>query len=246
MTAPQRLGLALVFVGVWLGESFLLSPVGQRHKTIIDNVPGVVSSLFSSSRRTHSSVVNYNNTEMADWSDWMRGMETEASVNQYMELDSLDGDDLLNIESYWDQILPTVNYLGTATVSCIYQALCVAYHAHKGQMRKSGEPFIIHPVEVAILLSNLKMDGETVMAGLLHDTVEDTSLTFENIEELFGETVRKIVEGETKVSKLPKHLEKFTDEQAENLRQMYVLVAVLLTLLMICEYLICLISSSSF
>jgi GTP pyrophosphokinase len=90
-------------------------------------------------------------------------------------------------------------------------------------MRKSGEPFIIHPVEVAILLANLKMDGETVMAGLLHDTVEDTDLTFDQIEELFGSTVRSIVEGETKVSKLPKiAFTDYADEQAENLRQMFV------------------------
>lgn len=131
--------------------------------------------------------------------------------------------DLENIDIYWDRILPLINYHGTATVAKIYQALCIAYRAHRGQMRKSGEPFIIHPVEVAILLANLKMDGETVMAGLLHDTVEDTDLTFDQIEELFGSTVRSIVEGETKVSKLPKiAFTDYADEQAENLRQMFV------------------------
>jgi (p)ppGpp synthase/HD superfamily hydrolase len=79
-------------------------------------------------------------------------------------------------------------------------------------------------VEVALLLSGLKMDAETVMAGLLHDTVEDTELTFAQVEALFGRTVRSIVEGETKVSKLPKQLafSEYADEQAENLRQMFV------------------------
>jgi (p)ppGpp synthase/HD superfamily hydrolase len=82
----------------------------------------------------------------------------------------------------------------------------------------------LQPVEVALLLSGLKMDAETVMAGLLHDTVEDTELTFAQVEELFGVTVRSIVEGETKVSKLPKQLafSEYADEQAENLRQMFV------------------------
>lgn len=70
------------------------------------------------------------------------------------------------------------------------------------------------------------MDAETVISGLLHDTVEDTELMFEEVELLFGTTIRKIVEGETKVSKLPRHLsfskQEQTDEQAENLRQMFV------------------------
>jgi GTP pyrophosphokinase len=131
--------------------------------------------------------------------------------------------DLQQIDQYWDRLLPVVNYLGTEVVARIYRALCVAYRAHRGQMRKSGEPFIIHPVEVALLLSSLRMDGETVIAGLLHDTVEDTDLTFDEIEALFGHTVRSIVEGETKVSKLPKlAFTDYADEQAENLRQMFV------------------------
>lgn len=70
------------------------------------------------------------------------------------------------------------------------------------------------------------MDAETVISGLMHDTVEDTDLTFEDVETLFGTTIRKIVEGETKVSKLPRHLsfseQEQTDEQAENLRQMFI------------------------
>lgn len=75
-----------------------------------------------------------------------------------------------------------------------------------------------------MLLSGLKMDAETVIAGLLHDTVEDTNLTFAQVEAYFGRTVRSIVEGETKVSKLPKQLalSEYADEQAENLRQMFV------------------------
>ena len=132
--------------------------------------------------------------------------------------------DLQQIEQYFDTLLPDISYLGTQAVSEIYQALVVAYRAHRGQMRKSGEPFIVHPVQVATLLAGLKMDAETIMAGLLHDTVEDTDMTFEQVEAHFGPTVRGIVEGETKVSKLPKMVdyavEDYADEQAENLRQM--------------------------
>lgn len=118
--------------------------------------------------------------------------------------------------------MPTVSYLGSQSSSNIKRALVVAYCAHRSQVRKSGEPFIIHPVEVGLLLAGLKMDEETVLAGLLHDTVEDTDLTFEEVEAMFGPVVRNLVEGETKVSKLPTlEFEDYADEQAENLRQMF-------------------------
>jgi hypothetical protein len=141
----------------------------------------------------------------------------------YNDLKDLSSHDYEAIERYWDDLLPTVSFLGSANADKIKQALRVAYRAHRGQMRKSGEPFIIHPVEVALLLSGMKMDAETVMAGLLHDTVEDTDLTFEQVEAMFGREVRNIVEGETKVSKLPKlAFAEYADEQAENLRQMFI------------------------
>ena len=156
----------------------------------------------------------------------------------YNDLKDLSSQDYDNIEQYWEQLCPTVSYLGSHAVWNIQQSLRVAYRAHRGQARKSGEPFIIHPVEVALLLSGMKMDAPTVMAGLLHDTVEDTDLTFEQVEAMFGQEVKNIVEGETKVSKLPKLVEvggssggggvggrmgrDDNDEQAENLRQMFV------------------------
>ena len=144
----------------------------------------------------------------------------EILYNDLKDLSSYDYD---MIEGYWDTLLPLVSFLGSANAEKVKQALTVAYRAHRGQMRKSGEPFIIHPVEVAVLLSGMKMDVETVMAGLLHDTVEDTELTFEQVEAMFGHEVRSIVEGETKVSKLPKlAFAEYADEQAENLRQMFI------------------------
>ena len=95
-------------------------------------------------------------------------METVDQV--YKDLRDMSRYDCEMVDHYWDQLMPTVSYLGTERVAKIYDALRVAYRAHRGQMRKSGEPHVIHPVEVALLLAGLKMDGETVMAGLLHDT----------------------------------------------------------------------------
>lgn len=162
--------------------------------------------------------------EVAHWTVIMRDGFLNDASNSTDFLDVVLNDyDVTQIEKYWSKLMPVVSYLGTEQAGRAYQALCVAYRAHRGQMRKSGEPFIIHPVEVAVLLANLKMDGETVISGILHDTVEDTELTFSQVEELFGKTVRTIVEGETKVSKLPKlAFADYADEQAENLRQMFV------------------------
>ena len=78
------------------------------------------------------------------------------------------------------------------------QGVAVAFLAHRGQRRKSGEPFVIHPMQVATILAQSNMDLPSVTAGLLHDTVEDTAITFEDVKVLFGEEVMKIVEGETK------------------------------------------------
>jgi GTP diphosphokinase / guanosine-3',5'-bis(diphosphate) 3'-diphosphatase len=98
-----------------------------------------------------------------------------------------------------------------------------AREAHEGVNRKSGEPYITHPVAVARILSELGMDTDAIAAGLLHDTVEDVEyVTFEMIEQQFGEDVRRIVEGETKVSKLTKLSANLHDEQSENLRQMLI------------------------
>ena len=122
--------------------------------------------------------------------------------------------------------------------SMVRLGLEVAFLAHLGQTRKSGEPYITHPVSVASILADSKLDVESVVSGLLHDTVEDTVVDFGDIQRLFGNDVRRIVEGETKVSKLPKmvrselareqarntSLDK-QDEQVENLRSMFVAMA---------------------
>ncbi|KAL6593886.1 hypothetical protein ACP70R_048787 [Stipagrostis hirtigluma subsp. patula] len=130
-------------------------------------------------------------------------------------------------ETLWEDLKPAVLYLQPEELNFVHDALKLAYEAHSGQKRRSGEPFIIHPVEVARILGEHELDWESIAAGLLHDTVEDTdTVTFERIENEFGATVRRIVEGETKVSKLGKLQCKSEgsskqDLKAEDLRQMF-------------------------
>ncbi len=109
-------------------------------------------------------------------------------------------------------------YLGSGALLRLEQAYQVAEKAHRGVKRKSGDPFITHPVAVTEILAEMHLDIDALLAGLLHDTVEDTQVTFEDIETQFGQNVRKIVEGETKISKLTVRV--YEDEQSENLRQM--------------------------
>ncbi|MER3553095.1 MAG: GTP pyrophosphokinase [Meiothermus sp.] len=132
----------------------------------------------------------------------------------------------------WQTLEPKLHYLPHDSREEVRAALEFAYKAHGGQKRKSGEPYIIHPVAVAEILAELGLDAETLMAGLLHDTVEDTEATPEELEERFGASVRKIVEGETKVSKLYKlaHAAASDDKpveekHAEDLRQMFIAMA---------------------
>ena len=103
-------------------------------------------------------------------------------------------------------------------VSLVEKAYFIAKKAHEGQFRFSGEPYIIHPVSVAIILYNLGMDGESMAAALLHDVVEDTDMTKENIQEEFGEDVANLVEGVTKLGKVPIFTKE--EQQAENVRKM--------------------------
>ncbi|KAJ3699844.1 hypothetical protein LUZ61_003549 [Rhynchospora tenuis] len=138
-----------------------------------------------------------------------------------------DSYDSMDPESLWESLKPSISYLAPDELNLVYDALKLAFDAHSGQKRRSGEPFIIHPVEVARILGELELDWESIAAGLLHDTVEDTDVvTFDRIENEFGKTVRNIVEGETKVSKLGKIQRKGEsntkqDVKADDLRQMF-------------------------
>ncbi len=117
-------------------------------------------------------------------------------------------------------------YMTADDLSRIEEAYEVAREAHSGQKRESGEPFICHPLAVAYILVELGMDTSTVMAGLLHDVVEDTEVTLEEIEEAFGPTIARLVDSVTKVTKLGRMKYKSKEEQqAENHRKMLVAMA---------------------
>lgn len=132
---------------------------------------------------------------------------------------------------YQDLIAHVQKYHPSDDISLIEKAYGIAYNAHKEQVRKSGEPYIIHPLCVAIILADLEMDKETIAAGLLHDVVEDTIMTDEEIVEEFGSDVALLVDGVTKLQQLqfggnqedrtPDKLEM----QAENLRKMFLAMA---------------------
>ena len=96
----------------------------------------------------------------------------------------------------------------------VEKAYNLARDAHKEQRRKSGEPYIVHPLCVAIILAKIDMDADTIIAGILHDIVEDTEMTKEGVAELFGEDVAYLVEGVTKLTNFSWSADK-TDKQAE-------------------------------
>lgn len=125
---------------------------------------------------------------------------------------------------YNDLIKRIKDYHPSEDFTSIKEAYELAYSAHEDQVRKSGEPYIIHPLYVAIILADLQMDKETIIAGLLHDVVEDTVLTSEDIERKFGADVAKLVAGVTKVTKDFKYTSK-EEEQAVNLRNMFLIMA---------------------
>lgn len=106
----------------------------------------------------------------------------------------------------------------------VTKAYELAKKAHKDQKRKSGEPYLIHPVCVAIILAQIDMDTETIVGGLLHDVVEDTKYTVEDITKLFSEEIALLVDGVTKLTQLSYSADKL-DVQAENLRKMFLAMA---------------------
>ncbi len=127
-------------------------------------------------------------------------------------------------ELYQELIASVTKYHPSGDHSMIEKAYHVADEAHRDQRRKSGEPYIIHPLCVAIILADLELDKETIVAGLLHDVVEDTIMTSQQLKEEFGEEVELIVDGVTKLGQLNYSADK-VEVQAENLRKMFLAMA---------------------
>ena len=131
---------------------------------------------------------------------------------------------------YQELIQRIQKYHPSDDISLIQKAYNTAAEAHKNQLRKSGEPYIIHPLNVAIILAELELDKETIVAGILHDVVEDTIMTEEDLKREFGDDVALLVDGVTKLEKIP--LSAGVDQpddklemQAENLRKMFLAMA---------------------
>lgn len=134
-------------------------------------------------------------------------------------------DDFTSPEELYGELIASVKkYHPSDDISLIEKAYRVAADAHKDQKRKSGEPYIIHPLCVAIILADLELDKESIAAGLLHDVVEDTVMTEEELTEEFGPEVSLIVSGVTKLAQLKYSADK-VEEQAENLRKMFLAMA---------------------
>ena len=127
-------------------------------------------------------------------------------------------------ELYNDLVNIIKSYHPSSDLSDIEKAYRIAYNAHEGQKRKSGEPYIIHPLCVAIILAELELDKETIIAGLLHDVVEDTVMTSEDVAREFGREVALLVDGVTKLTQLNYQHDKI-EVQAENLRKMFLAMA---------------------
>lgn len=134
-------------------------------------------------------------------------------------------EDFTSPDVLYDELIRSVRkYHPSDDITMIEKAYNVARTAHEGQLRKSGEPYIIHPLCVAIILADLELDKETIVAGILHDAVEDTIMTTEEITEQFGAEVALLVDGVTKLGQLSYSADK-VEVQAENLRKMFLAMA---------------------
>lgn len=134
-------------------------------------------------------------------------------------------DDFVSPEILYDELIRCVRkYHPSDDISMIEKAFRIANDAHKGQVRKSGEAYIIHPLCVAIILAELELDKETIVAGLLHDVVEDTVMTEAEITREFNAEVALLVDGVTKLGQLSYDADK-VEIQAENLRKMFLAMA---------------------
>lgn len=125
----------------------------------------------------------------------------------------------------YDVLVQTITrYHPSADISLIKKAFDLAYEAHKDQKRKSGQPYIVHPLSVAIILADLELDKESIAAGLLHDVVEDTFVTMDQIRADFGDEIALLVDGVTKLGQISYNSDKI-EMQAENLRKMFLAMA---------------------
>src|SRR5690348_278770 len=125
---------------------------------------------------------------------------------------------MLTVTRFRDLLKQVKGYRPNDDLEIIRKAYDYSLHHHEGQLRATGEPYLIHPLEVACVLAEMKLDPIAISAGLLHDSVEDTSVTIVDIRKEFGEQVAHIVEGVTKISRID--FASREEQQAENVRKM--------------------------
>ncbi len=151
--------------------------------------------------------------------------DTNKIAHSTLKNDLSTPNDFTPPEELYEQLKATVlRYHPSDDLTIIEKAYKVAADAHKDQKRKSGEPYIIHPLCVAIILAELELDKETIAAGLLHDVVEDTVMTSEEISKEFSPEIAILVDGVTKLTQLDLSQDKI-EVQAENLRKMFLAMA---------------------
>ena len=145
-------------------------------------------------------------------------------MDQIKQLDR-EPADFTSPEILYQELIDSIHrYHPSDDISMVEKAYRLAYDAHKEQKRKSGEPYIIHPLCVAIILADLELDKETIVAGILHDVVEDTVMTTAGVAEQFGNEVALLVDGVTKLTNINWDKDK-VEMQAENLRKMFLAMA---------------------
>ena len=152
--------------------------------------------------------------------DILQFHEYRDLLNEAKQAGEIESPDMI-----YDELIGTIRkYHPSDDISQVEKAYRLAAKAHEGQLRKSGEPYIIHPLRVALILAELELDKETIIAGILHDVVEDTGFTREDIKEQFGEEVAALVDGVTKLTQISWEADK-VEVQAENLRKMFLAMA---------------------
>ena len=154
-------------------------------------------------------------------------MTTEDMKKHIEEVGEANEQHLQNIQNsndpdvlYEELVRCIKKYHPSGDLTLVRRAYDIARDFHKDQKRKSGEPYIIHPLHVAIILANLELDKESIIAGILHDVVEDTVMTLDELKDIFGEEVALLVDGVTKLTQLSWSKDKM-ELQAENLRKMF-------------------------
>ena len=149
----------------------------------------------------------------------------EELAMERMDIELENPADFTSPEELYQELVKSIRkYHPSDDITLIEKAYTIAYEAHKDQKRKSGEPYIIHPLCVAIILADLELDKETIVAGILHDVVEDTVLTLDQVTSIFGSEVALLVDGVTKLTQLSWSMDK-VEIQAENLRKMFLAMA---------------------